>query len=377
MSVITELPPIALQEPVPIRRQLTDSVRAMIRSGQLKPGTRLPASQELARHWNTDAMTVHRALTPLVKEGLLERHPGSGTFIRQREERLTKVCVYEVGDLTGDGGSPFQLAMLTELRKELLAQGMEPDVWMDPRPEQEKQQPWDALVRAAQQRRIHAVIMPVTGWPQLNWVSKLPVPSAFLSSAQRPNTVHLDLPRMAELCVNALAGQGCRSVGLITSAPQDAVDESGDVHEYVGYHQRLHEAIADCGLRVEKAWIRSPRPDNVLGLSGQEQFGYEQFHALWNLPERPEGLIVDVDTMSQGVVKAMLERQVRVPDQLRVVLSKNKHVDFFCPLPVTWCVTDETALVRALIESVQKQFRGEPCETMYIAPTLSRSPNNQ
>lgn len=325
--------------------------------------------------WKTDPKTIQRALTPLVSEGLLERTPGAGTFVRQPEAQLTCVAVYALGSATAQGESPFGLALQAELRRELLAQGIEPDVWVDPRPEPANHEPWEVLARAARQRRVQAVIMPSTGWPSYNWVSKLPVPTSFLGSARRPNVVHGDLRQMAELCVTALADQGCRSIGLISAYARDNQDEPGSVHESVEYHQYFREVAAARGLRVDERWIRDPREGETDGRLSQERFGYEQFHSLWDLPELPEGLIVDVDTMSQGVVKALLERRVRVPEELKLVLGRNAHVDFLCPLPASYCVTDETALARALIESVQKQFRGEPCETMYIAPTVSPSPN--
>jgi DNA-binding LacI/PurR family transcriptional regulator len=90
------------------------------------------------------------------------------------------------------------------------------------------------------------------------------------------------------------------------------------------------------------------------------------------MAERPAGLAVTDDAMAQGVIKALLERQVRVPEQLRLMTLKNAHVDLFIPLSVSHVVFNETDIARALLEQVQKQFRGEPCEAIYIAPTLSR-----
>ena len=63
------------------QEQITDYLREEIYSGNLKPGVRLPPTQELAAQWETHAATVHKAMEPLVKEGLLARKPRSGTFV--------------------------------------------------------------------------------------------------------------------------------------------------------------------------------------------------------------------------------------------------------------------------------------------------------
>jgi DNA-binding GntR family transcriptional regulator len=69
-------------------------VREEIFNGNLKPGVKLPTTHELAAQWQTHATTVQRAMGPLVKEGLLVRMRRVGTFVREREEKLTCVGVY-------------------------------------------------------------------------------------------------------------------------------------------------------------------------------------------------------------------------------------------------------------------------------------------
>ena len=72
------------------------------------------------------------------------------------------------------------------------------------------------------------------------------------------------------------------------------------------------------------------------------------------------------DTVARGVVLALREKQVRVPQELKLVLHKNESLDLFCPMPVTFMVSNERETARALIEQVQKQFRGESCERILL-----------
>ena len=67
---------------VPLYIQLRDQLRALVHSGELRAGDRIPASRELALHLGVHRTTVANAYAELESEGLIEGHVGRGTFIR-------------------------------------------------------------------------------------------------------------------------------------------------------------------------------------------------------------------------------------------------------------------------------------------------------
>ena len=67
----------------PIYYRIQEAVRHRIVSGAARPGERLPSESELARDFGTTRLTVRHALTRLVYDGLITRHPGRGTFVAQ------------------------------------------------------------------------------------------------------------------------------------------------------------------------------------------------------------------------------------------------------------------------------------------------------
>lgn len=68
---------------VPMYRQIVDQMSAMIGSGQLAPGTRLPSVRELAASLLVSLITVRRAYTDLEAAGLIESRQGQGTFVAE------------------------------------------------------------------------------------------------------------------------------------------------------------------------------------------------------------------------------------------------------------------------------------------------------
>jgi len=69
---------------LPKYRQLYNELHRDIVSGRVKSGERLPSEAELVRTFGASRITVGRALRDLQREGLVERRPGSGTYVRPR-----------------------------------------------------------------------------------------------------------------------------------------------------------------------------------------------------------------------------------------------------------------------------------------------------
>ena len=69
---------------IPIREQLGTQIVLGIVSDDLKPGTRLPSTRELARRFRVHANTVSAAYRDLEQAGWLELRRGSGVYIRNK-----------------------------------------------------------------------------------------------------------------------------------------------------------------------------------------------------------------------------------------------------------------------------------------------------
>ncbi len=66
---------------VPLYAQLEVSLRESISRGNWGPGQPLPSDRELAEQWRVSRCTVRQALDNLVRDGLIERRQGKGTFV--------------------------------------------------------------------------------------------------------------------------------------------------------------------------------------------------------------------------------------------------------------------------------------------------------
>jgi GntR family transcriptional regulator len=68
---------------VPPSRRIADELRALIVSGALEPGAKLPSERELAKSHGAARNTARQAIAILMAEGLVEAQHGRGVFVRR------------------------------------------------------------------------------------------------------------------------------------------------------------------------------------------------------------------------------------------------------------------------------------------------------
>src|SRR5690242_10763453 len=93
--------------PLPRYYQLKEILHAKIRAGQWQPGVLIPSERELCEQYGLSRMTVRQGITELVREGLLYRVQGKGTFVAR--PRITQ-----------------QLMVLTGFSQDMIARGCVP-----------------------------------------------------------------------------------------------------------------------------------------------------------------------------------------------------------------------------------------------------------
>jgi GntR family transcriptional regulator len=67
----------------PLYNQIQEFIADLILSGKLPPDKKIHSEREFSEDLGVSRMTVRRAITGLVNEGLLERRHGSGTYVAQ------------------------------------------------------------------------------------------------------------------------------------------------------------------------------------------------------------------------------------------------------------------------------------------------------
>jgi GntR family transcriptional regulator len=94
LSGRVELSQIRAGAVIPMYRQLSSLIRQQIERGELATGDQVLSEAQLSERYGISRITVRQALSELERDGLVEKVPGKGTFVREPEprvERLTRL----------------------------------------------------------------------------------------------------------------------------------------------------------------------------------------------------------------------------------------------------------------------------------------------
>ena len=74
----------------PIYEQITDQIKNMVMSGQLKEGMPLPSMRTLAKDLRISVITTKRAYEDLERDGFITTVVGRGSFVKAADTRLMR-----------------------------------------------------------------------------------------------------------------------------------------------------------------------------------------------------------------------------------------------------------------------------------------------
>lgn len=345
-----------ITEDGPAYRQIMEMLRERIRRGKLPVGTRFPPIGKLAKKWNTNYFTVQNALVPLTNEGLIESSPRNGTFVRGSKIICNSVGLYFGTQFWRSFSDGFYSTLFGILSERLDELGIKSHLWIDHRPAAEQSTPWAPLLKAVDRREVQGVIATMVTGHDVAWLEQLAVPLALAWGwgEGNPATVSNDLGQMIAASIRRLREQNCKTVGLIANERKLA--------------DLFRREAKKAGVATSEEWIRLP-----LKAGASEAAGSLLFTELWSQKKRPDGLLVFPDVMARGVMVAMLEKQVRLPRDLKAIFHTNAEMAFYCPLSVEWIVTHATRLADTLITSIQRQVAGEGPKPVLIPLELMSS----
>ncbi|MDQ1197178.1 histidine utilization repressor [Agrobacterium sp. SORGH_AS 787] len=79
-----------------LHERIMSDVEGRILSGEWPPGYRIPFEHELTKEYDCSRMTVNKALTELVKKGLIERRRRSGSFVTRPHAQSAVLEIHDI-----------------------------------------------------------------------------------------------------------------------------------------------------------------------------------------------------------------------------------------------------------------------------------------
>jgi DNA-binding LacI/PurR family transcriptional regulator len=334
---------------VPKYRQIYETIKEAISTGEYQTGQRLPSEAELGKTFATSRLTVNRALRELQLGGLIERRVGSGSYVS-----ASKSTGYAFGLLIPELGSTeiFEpicrgMAEVQLAEHHVLLWGRSPsDAGAMEAQARESCRQWIAnkvagvffapLELTGQTDTVNARIA------DLFEAAGIPLVLIDRDLVRYPHRskhdmIGIDNRRAGYVLTNHLVESGCRRlvfVGRHRSAPSC-------VARAVGFR----EAVQDAGLDFnDDCVLHQSNPSDAI----------EVGDLMARL--RPDGIVCSNDFTAAQLMRTLEGLSIRVPDDVRMGGFDDVKYASLLPVPLTTihqpCSDIGGAAIRAMVERV-------------------------
>ncbi|MDD3885561.1 MAG: GntR family transcriptional regulator [Victivallaceae bacterium] len=340
-------------------QMVEDTIRCRIEDGSYSLGSQLPTELELVSEFNVSRMTVSRGLAELIRENLIKRIPGRGTFVCRREvssggvkENSTVVrCVWP-GEIYSQ---PFAgNGIIQGVFDELSARSIQTGIAF--------YRSSDEFDRIFQNHEsgIGYIIWPSPIASVQRRISKLQaagVPLVILDNAQPGFSgcfVATDNQAGARMVIDHLAACGHKRIAYISPEPT----MSSLAERYAG----VISALAANGLLACREYFAMIPGDEALlparYASGKHAFIRNWIERLLAFPEsrRPDAIFCSNDFIAVSVMNILIELNLRVPEDFSLVGFDNIDYAQWLPVPLSTVAHDFQSIGRVAGRRLYERF---------------------
>jgi DNA-binding LacI/PurR family transcriptional regulator len=291
------MPKTIAKNPATKHARLAQELRRKIRAGQLAPGDRLPSFSQLRARHGVTLSTIEKSLSTLEREGLIERFHGKGVFVCEKK-RATKTLGFVCGKQGAPAWGLYWVAFMDGVQQAAHAAGYE-ILLLNPALSADWQDKVDGAI--FHEMTLDDCLQTPAAVPQVNVLSSVPGVTCVVAD---------EFGGMQQ-AVRHLLELGHRRIAYL-------VDDSfwQTQIRLTGYRAALREA----GIKASPKWVREIRIER--GQRAWDDCGYEQMKT-WLDGDWPKlgctALLCHNDEVAMGVLPALRERGVRVPEDLSVV----------------------------------------------------------
>jgi DNA-binding LacI/PurR family transcriptional regulator len=291
--------------------QLAARLRRSIVEGAYRPGDLLPSERELCETHHLSRTTVRRAIQLLVDEGMLERVPGSGTYVGRFQR--TQPTQTTLGLVIPTLANPYYAELSRAIEQEAAGRGYQ---LMIGQSDYQGANEANYLLRYAENPAISGALVVPSGEPQNAEIFQAlrEQQTAFVFVVRgvegvTADTISTDHVGGARDVVRHLIGLGHRRIAFVGTA-------RGKPHRHL---QGYQVALAEAGLPADPALIELCDTDD-------ETAGVQGVRALLQRGTAFTAIFGRVDITAVGVLRALREAGLRVPEDLSVVGFDNTQL---------------------------------------------------
>lgn len=295
--------------------QIEQHYSRQILTGELRPGSKLPPNSELTQIWSTSNATVQRALSKMTAEGLIERRPGRGTFVRDKTEQSLIGAFLGPGFASDEGG--FYRHILKSIREQLETEYISLRIYdglTDLKPKKKGKhkvsQGVRSFVQDSRYNKFNGYIYLATSNADACEAIEHLTPSVALHDERRGDDVVLDSAAFLEETLTQLLARGARKIAYLQPYDKLAL-ASADILTPT-FSVELAKRL---GVPEFYFWDLFLTRFDEIGADMVLQSGFLEEKIRNTLPE---AIIISDDVVARPIIFNLVRRGFRIPQEVKV-----------------------------------------------------------
>ncbi|MDP1676597.1 MAG: GntR family transcriptional regulator [Bacteroidota bacterium] len=344
---------IKLNDPDPLYLQIERALKNKIENGELNVGDQLGSQQELAKEYKVSLITIKKALTNLIDQGVLYSRVGKGTFVAEKTavKKIKKINQKTIGLVLSDiNHSYFSMIVHSieerayELGFNILLSNSSGSI------EKEENQidhfrdmGVDGLIIASLSGEYRAT-------EYLQKLHKENFPYIMISYIHDPEYWYVgsDNELGGFIATEHLIKTGYDSIGYVHVGRGNLLSEV----RKNGYYRALMEYQKPYSSEYV-FYLESDQRDNA---SERFQLGKNFCNEFAHFVNRPQALLFFEDMVALGFIAESKENKITIPESVAIVGYDDVHISRYTSVPLTTIHQPIDTIGRLAVEIIQKRI---------------------
>ena len=347
-----------MTDPAPLYEQVENILNYQIRNGQLKEGDQIGSQIELAKKYDVSLITIKKALSNLIRNGVLVSRIGKGTFVSSGHSKLDISKHKSIGLVLRDLNHPFFSPIVksverkvSELGYNLMLASSSGDI------EKEENQILHFKRIGVSGLIIASMSLHYNATDYIKQLQYENFPYMMISYMHDPDYwyVGIEHEQGGYLAAKHLIDLGYKKIGCVHGGKGNLL---GEIRKN-GYSRALNEA----GIPFDSSLIYYLDQKKSRFESGND-IG-KQF---LKLKKKPEALCFYTDSAAMGFLQAVIEGGMNIPGDLAIVGFNDIEMAQYVTPPLTTIRQDAFRIGKLAAEIVVNRIEGKEQPNRTILP---------
>lgn len=346
---------IDFNDPSPLYEQIERVIKNKITKGELKTGEQIGSHQELSKKYGVSLITVKKALSNLVKDGVLFTRVGKGTYVAEQQKSKIELLKHKtIGLVLTDLKHPFFSMIVHSVEERAYALGYNL-LLSSSSGNVEKEESQIAHFRSlgVDGLIIASLNLEYRANDYIRNLHEENFPYIMVSYMHDPDYWYVGLNQELGgfMATEHLINLGYRSIGYVHVGKGNLLCEV----RKNGYSR----ALMEYDIPFDSNKIFYPGNDNKYVEMDRFKLGYEFGKEFAKMENPTEALFFYSDLVALGFMQSVMEEGIKVPNDVALVGFDDIEISKYASVPLTTVKQPADEIGRIVVDIIQKRIDGK------------------